>query len=100
MCRQQKAGGDEGGALVVPGAQAFLLYDSFGFPLELTVEIAAERGATVDVAGFEAAMQEQRRRSKDAAKVRCSPCLDSARMVSPSCTTYQRMSNMISDSAL
>ena len=64
----QKAKGAEGGALVVPGAQAFLLYDSFGFPLELTAEIAAERGATVDVAGFETAMQEQRRRSKDAAK--------------------------------
>ena len=66
---QQKAGGDSGGALVVPGAQAFLLYDSFGFPLELTAEIAAERGASVDVAGFEAAMEAQRRRSKDAAKV-------------------------------
>jgi alanyl-tRNA synthetase len=66
----QKAGGAEGGVLVVPGAQAFLLYDSFGFPLELTAEIAAERGAAVDVAGFEAAMEEQRRRSKDAAKAR------------------------------
>jgi len=30
---QQKAGADDGGALVVPGAQAFLLYDSFGFPV-------------------------------------------------------------------
>ena len=69
LLRRQKAGADNGGALVVPGAQAFLLYDSFGFPLELTAEIAAERGAAVDVAGFEAAMQEQRRRSKDAAKV-------------------------------
>ena len=58
---------------MVPGAQAFLLYDSFGFPLELTAEIAAERGAAVDVAGFEAAMQEQRRRSKDAAKVLDAP---------------------------
>ncbi len=45
-------------------------YCSF-LQLELTAEIAAERGAAVDVAGFEAAMQEQRRRSKDAAKVCC-----------------------------
>ena len=58
---------------MVPGAQAFLLYDSFGFPLELTAEIAAERGATVAVAGFEEAMEEQRRRSKDAVKVLDAP---------------------------
>jgi len=55
--------------MLVPGAQAFLLYDSFGFPLEITQEIAAERGAEVDVLGFQTAMEEQRQRSKDAAKV-------------------------------
>ncbi len=52
----------------VPGADAFLLYDTFGFPLELTHEVAAQRGFTVDTAGFDAAMAEQRRRSRDAGK--------------------------------
>ena len=53
---------------VVSGADAFLLYDSMGFPLELTREIAASRGFGVDEAGFRAAMDEQRRRSREAGK--------------------------------
>ncbi len=51
----------------ISGAQAFELYDTYGFPLELTEEIAEEHGLTVDVAGFEAAMEEQRQRAKAAA---------------------------------
>jgi alanyl-tRNA synthetase len=51
----------------IDGAQAFELYDTYGFPLELTVEIAEEHGLTVDLAGFEAAMEEQRQRAKAAA---------------------------------
>lgn len=50
----------------ISGADAFVLYDTYGFPLELTQEIAEEQGITVDEAGFEAAMAEQRQRSKDA----------------------------------
>lgn len=50
----------------LPGEDAFRLYDTFGFPLELTREITAERGVRVDEAGFEAAMAEQRRRSQEA----------------------------------
>jgi alanyl-tRNA synthetase len=50
----------------ISGADAFVLYDTYGFPLELTQEIAEEQGITVDAAGFEAAMAEQRQRSKDA----------------------------------
>eukprot|EP00434_Breviolum_minutum_P013334 symbB.v1.2.011750.t3/scaffold750.1/size323489/2 len=53
-------------AKVVPGEQAFLLYDSHGFPLDLTEQMALEAGLTVDVAGFEAAMQEQKERSRAA----------------------------------
>ncbi|MFN0144891.1 MAG: alanine--tRNA ligase [Dehalococcoidia bacterium] len=49
----------------VSGAEAFLLYDSFGFPLELMREIAAGRGYGIDDAGFEAALDEQRRRSRE-----------------------------------
>jgi alanyl-tRNA synthetase len=50
----------------ISGADAFELYDTYGFPLELTQEIAEEQGLTVDVAGFELAMAEQRQRSKEA----------------------------------
>jgi alanyl-tRNA synthetase len=51
----------------ISGDQAFELYDTYGFPLELTEEIAEEQGLAVDVAGFEAAMQAQRQRAKAAA---------------------------------
>ena len=44
----------------VSGAVAFRLHDTFGFPIELTQEIAEERGVEVDMAGFDAAMEEQR----------------------------------------
>ena len=48
----------------ISGAEAFRLHDTFGFPIDLTVEMAAERGVSVDRAGFEAAMAEQRERSR------------------------------------
>ncbi|QNI80673.1 alanyl-tRNA synthetase [Synechococcus sp. RS9909] len=51
----------------ISGAQAFELYDTYGFPLELTEEIAEEHGLTVDLDGFEAAMEAQRQRAKAAA---------------------------------
>jgi len=53
--------------LQISGEQAFELYDTYGFPLELTEEIAAEHGLKVDLAGFEMAMQAQRERAKAAA---------------------------------
>ncbi|HSJ25123.1 MAG TPA: alanine--tRNA ligase [Longimicrobiales bacterium] len=51
-------------APVVPGDEVFRLYDTFGFPLDLTELIAHERGYEVDSAGFEAALEEQRERSR------------------------------------
>jgi alanyl-tRNA synthetase len=51
----------------ISGEQAFELYDTYGFPLELTEEIAEEHGLGVDLAGFEAAMAAQRQRAKAAA---------------------------------
>ncbi len=54
----------EGGAL--PGDVAFKLYDTFGFPLDLTQDALREQGRGVDVAGFDAAMQEQRTRARAA----------------------------------
>ncbi|NEZ65099.1 alanine--tRNA ligase [Leptolyngbyaceae cyanobacterium CCMR0082] len=50
----------------ISGAEAFKLFDTFGFPLELTQEIAEENGLTVDVKGFEIEMAAQRERSKSA----------------------------------
>ncbi|MEG3902488.1 alanine--tRNA ligase [Microcoleus sp. B4-C5] len=50
----------------ISGQDAFTLYDTYGFPLELTQEIAEEQGITVDLDGFEAAMKEQQNRAKDA----------------------------------
>jgi alanyl-tRNA synthetase len=48
-----------------PAKSAFELYDTFGFPLDLTELMARERGLTVDVAGFEKLMEEQRRRARE-----------------------------------
>lgn len=50
----------------IDGESAFKLYDTFGFPFELTKEIAEEQGLKVDEAGFKAAMQEQKERAKAA----------------------------------
>jgi len=52
----------EGGAL--PGDAAFRLYDTYGFPLDLTQDALREQGRAVDVAGFEAAMAEQKARAR------------------------------------
>ncbi len=52
------------GERVIPGKVAFQLYDTFGFPMDLTRVIAAERGLEVDEAGFDRAMAEQRARSE------------------------------------
>ncbi len=49
---------------VIPGEDAFKLYDTRGFPLELTQEVAAEYGFTVDIAAFEQALQRQQERSR------------------------------------
>jgi alanyl-tRNA synthetase len=54
------------GATAISGAEAFKLYDTFGFPIDLTEIIARERGVEVDLAGFERSLGEQRRRSRDA----------------------------------
>lgn len=51
---------------VIPGDAAFLFYDTYGFPIDLTKDIAEENNMTVDAEGFEAAMQEQRKKSKEA----------------------------------
>jgi alanyl-tRNA synthetase len=54
----------------ISGEDAFRLYDTFGFPIDLTELMARERGYVVDIAGFEAALETQRRRSQDERKSR------------------------------
>ena len=49
----------------IPGDVVFRLYDTFGFPVDLTNDIARERGLSLDMAGYDNAMAEQRRRSKE-----------------------------------
>ena len=51
---------------VIPGPTVFQLYDTYGFPLDLTADIARERGLAIDQAGFDAAMQAQRERARAA----------------------------------
>lgn len=53
---------------VISGDDAFLLYDTYGFPVELTIEYAQEKGLTVDEEGFKAKLLEQKKRSRDARK--------------------------------
>jgi alanyl-tRNA synthetase len=55
-------------APVLPGAVAFKLHDTYGFPIDLTVELAAEYGVAVERAGFDAALAEQRDRSRSGTK--------------------------------
>jgi alanyl-tRNA synthetase len=55
-------------APVLPGEVAFRLHDTYGFPIDLTVELAAEYGVTVDRSGFDAALAEQRERSRSGAR--------------------------------
>ncbi|MCC6562091.1 MAG: alanine--tRNA ligase, partial [Xanthomonadales bacterium] len=56
------------GAKTIAGDDAFKLYDTYGFPLDLTADVARERGLTVDLAGFEKAMDVQRERARAASK--------------------------------
>jgi len=53
---------------VIPGVDAFRLYDTYGFPLDLTQDIARERDLTVDIDGFNAAMETQRETARAAGK--------------------------------
>ena len=53
------------GAKEIDGKSAFYLYDTFGFPVELTIEMAEEEGLKVDEDGFKAAMEEQKKRARE-----------------------------------
>jgi alanyl-tRNA synthetase len=53
---------------VIPGEVVFMLYDTYGFPVDLTADIARERGLSLDNAGYEKAMEQQRERARAASK--------------------------------
>ncbi len=61
---------------MLDGETVFKLYDTYGFPLDLTADIARERGFNVDFAGFEAAMEQQRERARAASKFTMNKGLD------------------------
>ncbi|HHY12573.1 MAG TPA: alanine--tRNA ligase [Firmicutes bacterium] len=63
---QMIAAAKKRGCQVLPGRDAFLLYDTFGFPIDLTKDMAREQGLTVDEEEFAAALEEQRNRSRKA----------------------------------
>ena len=52
------------GKELLPGEQVFMLYDTYGFPQELTAEVARERGLSIDSEGFEAEMEKQKERAR------------------------------------
>ena len=60
---------NQAGEKTLSGANAFKLYDTYGFPLDLTKEILEEKGYNVDEDGFKAAMDEQRKKARDAREV-------------------------------
>ena len=70
--KRTKAAGGTG----LSGAEAFQLHDTYGFPIDLTLEMAAEQGVTVDEEGFRTLMSEQRNRAKADAKAKKSGHVD------------------------
>ena len=68
-------------ATVVPGDEVFRLYDTYGFPADLTGDLAEEQGLTVDTVGFDAAMEAQREASRGGGASR------TRRAIGPSCTS-------------
>jgi len=67
--------GETGAQKVLDGATAFTLYDTFGFPLDLTADVARERGVAIDEAGFERAMNAQRERARAASQFKAGDVL-------------------------
>jgi alanyl-tRNA synthetase len=65
-----------GGAKVLDGETAFRLYDTYGFPLDLTADVCRERGIGVDEAGFNAAMERQREQARAAGKFKAAGTLE------------------------
>ncbi len=72
----------------IPGADAFRLYDTYGFPVDLTADMARERGLSVDMAGFDAAMAQQREQARAASKFAGSSSLSAELVATLSPTVF------------
>ncbi|MGY1630397.1 alanine--tRNA ligase [Geodermatophilus sp. SYSU D01186] len=70
------AGAKRAGAATLSGEQAFSLHDTYGFPIDVTLEMAAEQGVTVDEDGFRALMQQQRDRARADARAKKTGSVD------------------------
>jgi alanyl-tRNA synthetase len=66
--QQRSPASASGASLVIDGETVFKLYDTYGFPVDLTADVARERGVAIDQAGFEAAMEAQRERARAASR--------------------------------
>ena len=65
---------------VIPGETVFRLYDTYGFPADLTADVARERGLSIDQAGFDVAMEAQRERARAASKFSAVDLRDSIKL--------------------
>jgi len=85
---------EKSGKNVVPGEDAFKLYDTYGFPLDLTQIMAGKRGMTVDVVRFEEDLEKQRQRSKKAVRIedsfKISDAVEAEIMKGTTFTGYQK----------
>ena len=81
------------GAKTIPGGVVFKLYDTFGFPVDLTADVARERGLTIDERGFEREMDAQRDRGRAASKFGADYAQDVAIHVDTCFTGYDRLTD-------
>ncbi len=86
MDKARKAGG-----ATIPGSDAFLLYDTYGFPIDLTELIAREGGLGVDLPGFDRELQAQKERSRNAAAVDTGDWVELMPVVSTVFVGYDRL---------
>jgi len=88
------------GAPVITGEEAFRLYDTYGFPLELTRDAAAELGLGVDEAGFRAAMAEQRERARAAQRFAATSAAERYRSLGLPPTEFRGYESCVAESVV
>ncbi len=85
---------------VIPGDTVFLLYDTYGFPVDLTADFAREHQLSIDQAGFEKAMQAQRERARSASHFDADYDQDIKLDIQTDFTGYQRLQDQVSIAGL
>ncbi len=80
------------GGDVLPGETVFRLYDTYGFPVDLTADIAQGEGVTLDMAGYEAAMAAQRERARAASSFKMTDAVGAADVADATFTGYETLS--------